>query len=318
MLRMPWFAAPVADRPVSVSLDTAVSTKDAGVRGGVARRDLLPVVQAALSDCYTVEREIARGGAARIFLARDRLGVPVALKVLHPELAVSLTAERFLREISLLSEIKHPRICRLLDFGERDWLVYYVMTFVEGPTLREMLDRVRRATVEDTLRGTCEVLDALTYAHGLGVVHRDVKPENIKRSPGGAVLLDFGIAKAVSASALSHARLTRTGFTPGTAAYMSPEQVSGRKDIDPRSDLYSLGCVLFECLTGAPPYDHADDHVVFGMHLKSPVPDVPRLLPHVSAQLAWVITRSLAKNFEQRWQSAAEMRSALTECAESV
>jgi serine/threonine protein kinase len=295
-----------------------VATRDLGAGRSVVHGDLLRMVRAMLGDRYSVEREIARGGAARIFLARDRLGAPIALKVLHPELVATLTAERFLREISLLSALDHPRICRLLDYGERDWLVYYAMTFIEGPTLREHLARVHRADVEDTVRETCEVLDALEYAHGLGVVHRDVKPENIKRSPGGAVLLDFGIAKAVSASALSRARLTRTGFTPGTAAYMSPEQVSGRKDIDPRSDLYSLGCVLFECLTGAPPYDHADDHVVFGMHLKSPVPDVPRLLPHVSAQLAWVITKSLAKNFEQRWQSAAEMRSALTECAESV
>ena len=139
-------------------------------------RDVLPLVQGALSDRYTVEREIARGGAARIFQARDRAGTVVALKVLHPELAVSLTAERFLREISLLKHIDHPRICRLLDFGEREWLVYYVMSYVEGPTLREYLDRARRAPIEDTIRGTCEVLEALEYAHGLGVVHRDVKP----------------------------------------------------------------------------------------------------------------------------------------------
>jgi eukaryotic-like serine/threonine-protein kinase len=192
--------------------------------------------------------------------------------------------------------------------------VYYVMTYVEGPTLREYLAKARRATVADTVRETCELLDALGYAHGLGVVHRDVKPENIKLSPGGAVLMDFGIAKAVSASALSRRRLTRSGFTLGTSAYMSPEQVAGHQDIDARSDLYSVGCVIFECLTGAPPYEHTDDRVVFGMHLRSPIPNVRRLRPHVPADLARVVTKALAKNPDKRWQSAAEMRSALSEC----
>jgi serine/threonine protein kinase len=314
MLRAPWLSQPVPERPASAPLDATLATRDQGSRRGVARRDFLPVVQAALGDRYTVEREIAHGGAARIFLARDHLGAPVALKVLHPELVVSLTAERFLREISLLSALDHPRICRLLDYGERDWLVYYVMPYVEGPTLREYLERVRRATVGDTVRETCEVLDALEYAHGLGVVHRDVKPENIKLSPGGAVLMDFGIAKAVAASALSRQRLTRSGFTLGTSAYMSPEQVAGLKDVDPRSDLYSVGCVIFECLTGAPPYQHDDDRVVFGMHLKCPVPDVRRLRPHVPAKLAGLIKKALAKNRDERWQSAAQMRAALAEC----
>jgi len=297
-------------------LEAGVVAGGPDARVAPGRRDMLLLVQRALSDRYTVEREIARGGTARIFLARDRAGTPVALKVLHPELTVSITADRFLREISLLSHIEHPRICRLLDYGERDWLVYYVMSYVEGETLREALERVRRATVADTVRGTCELLDALAYAHGLGVVHRDVKPENIKLSPAGAVLMDFGIAKAVADSALSRERLTRSGFTLGTSAYMSPEQVSGVKDVDPRSDLYSAGCVIFECLAGVPPYEHADDRVVFGMHLKSPVPDVRRLRPRVPARLAKVITKALAKNPDERWQSAGEMRDALCACGE--
>ena len=294
-----------------------VAPDDRAVQPPGSHREMLPAVQRALGDRYVVEREIARGGAARIFAATDRDGNRVALKVLLPELAVSLTAERFLYEISLLSHIDHPRICRLLDYGERDWLVYYVMPYIEGPTLREALDRVRRASVEDTLRGTCEVLDALAYAHGLGVVHRDVKPENIKLSPNGAVLMDFGIAKAVTASALSRSRLTRSGFTLGTSAYMSPEQVAGQKDIDPRSDLYSLGCVMYECLTGAPPFEHTDDRVVFGMHLRGAIPDVRKLRPHVPAKLAGVIKKALAKNPGDRWQSATEMRAALAECGEA-
>lgn len=276
-------------------------------------RDVLSMVRSVLSDRYAVEKEIARGGAARVFLARDGTGTPVALKVLHPELVVSLTAERFLREIGVLSRIDHPRICRLLDYGERDWLVYYVMGYVTGPTLREYLDRARRAPIADAIRGTCEVLEALEYAHGLGVIHRDVKPENIKLSPEGAVLMDFGIAKAVAAS--GSRRLTRSGFTVGTSAYMSPEQVAGSKGIDHRSDLYSLGCVIFECLTGSPPYAHSDDRLVFGMHQRSPIPDVRKRRRDASAKLAKLVTKALAKDPGDRWQTAAEMRTALAACA---
>jgi serine/threonine protein kinase len=275
-------------------------------------RDVGSVVQSSLGDRYTIEKEIARGGAARVFLARDHTGAKVALKVLHPELTVSIAAERFLREISVLAGIQHPRISRLLDYGERDWLVYYVMEFVTGPTLREYLDEVRRASVEDTLRGTCEVLDALAYAHGLGVVHRDVKPENIKLSPSGAVLMDFGIAKAVAASGSS--RLTRSGFTVGTSAYMSPEQVAGERDIDHRADLYSLGCVIYECLAGVPPYAHLDDRLVLGMHQRSPIPDVRKKRRDVPVKLAKLVVKALAKNPGDRWQSAAEMRDALAAC----
>jgi serine/threonine protein kinase len=277
-------------------------------------REMLPAVQRAIGDRYTVEREIARGGAARIFLARDRAGTPVALKVLHPELAVSIAADRFLREIALLTRIEHPRICRLLDYGEREWLVYFVMAYVEGPTLRQALDRVRRAPIADTICCACEVLEALEYAHGLGVVHRDVKPENVKLAASGAVLMDFGIAKAVSASATSDDRLTRSGFTVGTTAYMSPEQVSAGRALDHRADLYSVGCVLYECLTGAPPYEHPDERVVLGMHLRAPVPDVRRRRPRVPAPLARLIAKALEKEPGRRWQSAGEMRAALVEC----
>ena len=272
-------------------------------------RDVLSLVQKSLADRYTVEREIARGGAARIFLARDLTGTRVALKVLHPELVVSLTAERFLREISVLAGIEHPRIARLLDYGEREWLVYYVMAYVEGPTLREYLEHVGRAPIGETIVGTCQVLEALEYAHGRGVVHRDVKPENIKLSPAGAVLMDFGIAKAVAASGSS--RLTRSGFTVGTSAYMSPEQVTGDRDIDQRSDLYSLGCVIFECLAGEPPYSHLDDRLVLGMHQRSPIPDVRKRRRDVPAKLAKLVSRALSKNPDERWQTAGEMRESL-------
>jgi serine/threonine protein kinase len=301
-----------------VNRDAGVAPRYPSPLGQGMRRDMLGELRHALGDRYTVEREIARGGAARIFLARDRAGTPVAVKVLHPELVVSLTAERFLREIALLSALEHPRICRLLDYGQRDWMVFYVMSYVDGPTLREYLERVRRATVEDTIRGTCQVLEALAYAHGLGVVHRDVKPENIKLSAGGAVLMDFGIAKAVAASAPDRRRLTRSGFTVGTSAYMSPEQGAGAKVLDHRSDIYSTGCVIYECLTGSPPYEHPDERVVFALHQRGAVPDVRRRRPHVPAALAKVVSKALAKNPEERWQSATEMRAALAACCDST
>ena len=275
-------------------------------------RDVVSLVQSSLGDRYTIEKEIARGGAARIFLARDNAGTKVALKVLHPELSVSIAAERFLREISVLAGIQHPRISRLLDYGEREWLVYYVMEFVTGPTLREYLDQVGRAPVKETIVGTCQVLEALQFAHEHGVVHRDVKPENIKLAPSGAVLMDFGIAKAVADSGSS--RLTRSGFTVGTSAYMSPEQVAGDRAIDHRADLYSLGCVIYECLAGVPPYSHLDDRLVLGMHQRSPIPDVRKKRRDVPVKLAKLVAKALAKNPEDRWQSAAEMRDALAAC----
>jgi eukaryotic-like serine/threonine-protein kinase len=297
-----------------VGVDPGAVLGVATMRPAGAHPDMLPIVRRVLGDRYRVEREIARGGAARIFEARTLGGTRVALKVLHPELVVSLAADRFLREIGLLARLDHPRICRLLDSGERDWLVYLAMTFVEGPTLREYLDRVRMAGLEETLLGTCQVLEALEYAHALGVVHRDVKPENVKLSPDGAVLMDFGIARAVAASAPDTARLTRSGFTLGTSAYMSPEQAAGARNIDQRSDLYAVGCVIYECLTGSPPYVHADDRVVFGMHLKSPIPDVRRRRHGVPPRLAKLVSKALAKNPGERWQSAGEMRAALAAC----
>jgi eukaryotic-like serine/threonine-protein kinase len=157
------------------------------IRERSIRRDLLPLVQEALKDRYTVEREVARGGAGRVFLAIDRTGERVALKVLHPELSVSVTAERFLREIALLGRLDHPLIAKLLDYGERNWLVYYAMSYAEGPTLRAHLDRVRRASIDDVLRIARDLLASLGYAHERGIMHRDVKPDNIILSPEGAM-----------------------------------------------------------------------------------------------------------------------------------
>jgi serine/threonine-protein kinase len=267
------------------------------------------LVRRAVAERYTVDREIARGGAARVFLAYDRDGKAVALKVLHPQLAVSVTADRFLREIKFLSSFDHPNIGRLIDCGESEWLIYYVMVFVEGPNLREHLARVRRASVADTVRIAADLLGALEYAHAKGIVHRDVKPENIVVSGDRAVLVDFGIARAIAQAGTE--RLTRSGFAVGTSAYMSPEQIQGVIDIDERTDVYSLGCVLFECLTGRPPFTAERDDLVLRMHLDHAAPEVRSLREDVPESLALVIDRSLKGPREARWQSATEMRRAL-------
>lgn len=244
-----------------------------------------------------------------MFLAYNPAGDAVVLKVLHPQLAVSVTAERFLREISFLSDIDHPRIGKLLDFGESDWLVYYVMDFVSGPNLREHLTRVRRVSPSDTLRISRDLLEALAYAHEKRIVHRDVKPDNIVLSPEGAVLLDFGIARAIAESATD--RLTRSGFAVGTSAYMSPEQVQGDLDIDERSDIYSLGCVLFECLAGRPPFTAKREELVLRMHVNSPAPDIRTLCPDAPDTISALINTALQTEKDKRWQSAADMLAAV-------
>ncbi len=270
---------------------------------------MLALVRQAFAGRYDVEREIGRGGNARIFLARDHAGRSVALKILHPELLVSVAADRFLREIRLASQLDHPHIARLLDSGEQEWLVYYVMSYAEGATLREYLDKSNRLPVAETLRIAGDLLDALDHAHGRGIIHRDVKPANVVISSVGAVLLDFGIARAVAASGTD--QLTRSGIAVGTSTYMSPEQITALTDIDYRCDLYSLGCMLYECLAGEPPFVHRNEAVVLQLHLTQPAPDVRKLRSDTPADLAAGIAKALAKSPNDRWSSAAAMREAL-------
>jgi eukaryotic-like serine/threonine-protein kinase len=288
---------------------TSEVTIESPLKETLIRRDMLALVRQAFTGQYEVEREIGRGGNARIFLATDSSGTRVALKILHPELLVSVAADRFLREIRIASQLDHPHIARILDSGEHDWLVYYVMSYVEGSTLRDRLDTGSRMSVPETLRFACDVLDALDHAHRHGIIHRDVKPANVVLSAQGAVLLDFGIARAVAAS--GNDQLTRSGIAVGTSSYMSPEQITAVKDIDHRCDIYSLGCVLYECVTGQPPFVNRNEATVLQLHLTEPAPDVRRLRPETPAYLASSIAKALAKSPGDRWPSAIAMRNAL-------
>src|SRR6266498_4280950 len=202
--------------------------------------ELLDRLRSALADRYAVEREVGRGGMATVFLARDlRHRRPVALKLLHPQLAVSLGPERFLREIQIAAQLQHPHIVPLYDSGQAVDLLYYVMPYVEGETLRQRLERERQLSLDDALQLTRAVAAALDYAHRHRVIHRDIKPENVMLHEGEAMVTDFGIAKAVSAAASDN--LTQTGASVGTPAYMCPERAAGAVELDGRSDVYSLG-----------------------------------------------------------------------------
>src|SRR5438876_8212320 len=272
-------------------------------------RDLIDRVRKALAERYTVVTALGRGGNACIFAATDRTGEQVAIKVLHPELTVSVAADRFLREIRYASQLHHPHIAPLLDSGETEYLLWYVMPYVPGETLRQALRRDRMLPVGRGVCIACEVLEALSHAHEHGLAHRDIKPDNIVLAAEGAVLVDFGIARAIAHS--GEDRVTRSGFVVGTEEYMSPEQAQGSPDVDGRTDLYSLGVVLFEALAGRPPFSSPSAAAVLDMHQHQPAPDLHGVRRDVPKPLAAVVARALAKSRNDRWQTAAEMRAAL-------
>jgi serine/threonine-protein kinase len=272
--------------------------------------ELLGRLQSALEDRYRLDREIGAGGMATVYLAEDvRHDRRVALKVLRPELAAVIGAERFLAEIKLTANLQHPHILPLFDSGEADGYLFYVMPFVQGETLRDRLNREKQLPVADAIRITTEVASALDYAHRHGVVHRDIKPENILLHDGQALVADFGIALA--ASKASGTRMTETGMSLGTPHYMSPEQAMGERDITPRSDIYALGAVLYEMLTGEPPFTgHTAQAVVARVLTESPRPMIPQrhTIPrHVEA----AVVTALEKLPADRFATAAEFADAL-------
>jgi serine/threonine-protein kinase len=272
-------------------------------------------LNAALSGRYAIQRELGSGGMATVFLAEDlRHRRKVAIKVLHPELAAVLGRERFLREIEIAAGLSHPHILPLHDSGAAGDLLYFVMPYVEGESLRQRLVREQQLPVADALRIARDVADALEHAHRQGVVHRDLKPENILLQGPHAVLADFGIARAVVAA--GGEKLTRTGVVIGTPVYMSPEQAAGSPDVDGRSDLYGLGCVVYEMLAGQPPFTGPTASLAH-QHLNVAPRPVTDLRPTVPAKVTSTIQRALSKAAADRFKTAAEFAAALAAGAES-
>jgi TolB-like protein len=262
-----------------------------------------------LADRYVIERELGRGGMATVYLARDlRHDRPVALKILHPSLAAVLGPERFLREIRLSAKLQHPHILPLFDSGQTADRLWFTMPYVDGGTLRQRLAREGPLAVPVALELARDVASALEHAHGHGIVHRDVKPENILLHGGEAMLADFGVAQAVGAAAGE--RLTETGLSIGTPSYMSPEQAVGTRNLDGRSDVYSLGCVLYEMLAGEPPFTGPNAQAIVAKALSQPTPEVT-VLRDVPGAVATLLTRALARSPADRFAGAAELTGAI-------
>jgi serine/threonine-protein kinase len=264
----------------------------------------------ALEGRYRLERELGRGGMATVYLAQDlKHDRRVALKVLSPEVAHAVGAERFLREIRVTAGFDHPHILPLLDSGQAGDLLYYLMPYVEGESLRDRLSREKRLPLEDSLRIAGEVAGALAYAHSRGIIHRDIKPENILLAGGHARVADFGIARAVTAA--GGTELTGTGVAIGTLAYMSPEQASGAGDLDGRSDVYALGCVLYEMLAGRAPFTGTTAMEILARHALDPLPSLAAARPGVPAAVERAVATALAKTPADRFASADRFAEAL-------
>ena len=264
---------------------------------------------AALADRYDIQREVGGGGMAAVFVAHERKhGRTVAIKVVKPEVAASVGGERFLREIAIVARLSHPHIVPLIDSGEANGLLYYISPFVTGGSLRDRLNRERRLSIAEALRIARDVGAALDYAHRNGFVHRDVKPENILFADGHALLADFGIARAASPD---NNRLTDWGFALGTPQYMSPEQASGEANLEAASDIYSLGCVLFEMLAGEPPFAGNGSRTVIAQHMTETPRRLRALRPDAPQAVEDAIARALAKQPRERFATVAEFLTAV-------
>ena len=272
--------------------------------------DAFARLTAALADRYRIERELGAGGMATVYLAQDlKHKRKVALKVLKPELAAVLGAERFVQEITTTASLQHPNILPLFDSGTADGFLFYVMPFIEGETLRARLDRERQLSVDDALEITRVVAGALDFAHRRGIVHRDIKPENILFQDGMPIVADFGIAVAVSTAGGD--RLTETGLSLGTPAYMSPEQAAGERDIDARSDVYALGCMTYEMLAGDPPFVARSAAAVIARHMTDTAPPITTVRRNVSGAVAAAVARALNKAPADRYATAGAFAAGL-------
>jgi serine/threonine-protein kinase len=271
--------------------------------------ELRDQVQAAIADRYTLDRDLGRGGMASVVLARDlRHDRMVALKVLHPELAPTVGGDRFKREIRVAARLQHPNILSVLDSGETPGgQLWFTMPFVEGENVYERLQRVQQFAPAEALRIATAAASALAYAHEQGVVHRDIKPDNILLSGDQVLVADFGVARAVSEVA---EKLTATGMIVGTPTYMSPEQASGDKAIDGRSDIFALGCVVYEMLAGEPPFKGPNPQATLMRRFMGP-PRPLRPMVQIPEHVESAIVRALAKDPAERYATAAEFAEAL-------
>ncbi|MGI9041059.1 MAG: protein kinase domain-containing protein [Gemmatimonadales bacterium] len=278
--------------------------------------DVLEQLRAALGDRYDVERLVGEGGMATVFLAQDRRhDRRVAVKTLRPELAASIGADRFLREIRVAARLQHPNVLALYDSGQAGGILYYVMPFVEGESLRERLNRELQLPLYDAIRITREAAEGLAYAHERGVVHRDIKPENILLQNGHALVADFGIARAVDAAG---EKLTQSGMAVGTPHYMSPEQALGADHADGRSDVYSLGCVLYELLVGQPPFDGPNTRAIMARHQMEQVPGLRIVRQSISEEIEDVVFQALEKTPADRFQKMSELAEILCDLESTV
>jgi serine/threonine protein kinase len=277
--------------------------------------ELREQLQATLGRSYTLERELFGGGMSRVFVALETtLGRRIVVKVLPNEMSAGVSDERFRREILLAASLLHPHIVPVLSAGDADGVPYYTMPFVEGESLRVRLAREQRLPVKLALQLAREVALGLGYAHRRGIVHRDIKPENILLHDGHALIADFGVARAISRVAGSSA-LTGVGVSIGTPAYMSPEQALGAQELDGRSDIYALGCVLLEMLTGQPPFTGSSAQGVVMRHITDPAPRPSTLVAGISAELDQIVERMLAKQPSDRYANAADVVTALMQCS---
>jgi len=273
--------------------------------------DLLGRLKSALANRYTIERELGAGGMATVYLAEDlKHRRKVAIKVLRPELSATLGPDRFVREIEIAANLTHPHILPLFDSGEAGGFLYYVMPYIEGESLRERLQREGKLAVDEAIRLTDHVASALSYAHQRGVIHRDIKPENILIAGDQAIVADFGVARAVQVA--GGERLTGTGLAVGTPAYMSPEQAYGSEQLDATSDVYSLGCVVYEMVSGGAPFEGPTPQALLAKHAADTVPSLRTSDPEIPLFVDRAVERALAKDPADRFATPSEFAAALT------
>ena len=268
---------------------------------------------AALPERYLYRREIGKGGAAHVLLVHDtERNELVAVKILRPEIMTVLGRKRFQREIDIIRKLQHPNILPLLDVGTVETQIFFTTPFVEGDTLQTKIKSDKQLTLADTVAITSDVAAALDYAHGRGLIHRDVKPANILLSERGAVVADFGIARTVS---LDRGTITNSGQSLGTAAYMSPEQCGAVRELDKRTDIYALGCVVYEMLTGEPPFTGATEQAIIARHCGEAPRSMRYVRPTIPRTVDHVVLKSLAKVRAHRYRSAGEFFDALDSAA---